>query len=515
MSRRPRTSIVANPVLVGAVCVLVVVVAVFLSYNANKGLPFVPTVSLQALVPEGGNLLPGNEVKEGGSRIGLVSEMKPVRLEDGRVVAQVTIKLDEDAGQIPRDSTIAIRPRSLAGLKYVELTRGESEEIFPDGAAIPVEQARVPNELDDLYNMYDAPTRRGIQDVLRGAGDTLAFRGASLNETIGLAPQFLSRLEPVFATLGDRDTQLGRFFRELGDAARIVAPVAERYAHGFEAGASAFEAWSRYPDRLEETVRQSRPTLDAGIESLRVQRPFLVDMVKFARNLRRATEVMPENLPKINAAFQAGIPIQERSVRLNEDLEEALTALEALMSDPATPYAFRAVSDLVGILRPITRFVGPYITVCNYFNYAFTNVGEHVTEPDPTGTSQRTLLNQAPRPRNPTDPSLGSIGARRPVNDEPVVSGDSPNLHINLYTAAIDNAGNADCESGQRGYIQRAATYAPATDSTGKPLNVVLDPHIPGNQGPTFTGKPRVPDGQTFSRYPESGPRFPDALKAE
>ena len=69
--------------LVGAVTTLVVVVAVFLAYNANKGLPFVPTTSLKFQVSNGANLLPGNEVREGGSRIGLVDDMKPVRLPDG------------------------------------------------------------------------------------------------------------------------------------------------------------------------------------------------------------------------------------------------------------------------------------------------------------------------------------------------------------------------------------------------------------------------------------------------
>lgn len=515
MNRRAPTSIVANPVLVGAVCVLVVVVAVFLSYNANQGLPFVPTTKLIALVPEGGNLLPGNDVKEGGARIGVVQDMKPVRLADGRVVGEVTMKIDKEAGEIPRDSTIAIRPRSLVGLKYVELTRGRSERAFANGETIAVDQARVPNELDDLQSMYDEKTRKGVQDVLQGAGDTLAFRGVSLNRTIEAAPRFLTHLEPVMRSLGTPHTQLGRFFRELGDAARVVAPIADRYAHGFEAGASAFEAWSRYPDRVEETVRQSRPTLDAGIESLRVQRPFLVDMRSFARSLRRASEVMPATLPRIDAAFRAGIPIQQRSVRLNEDLESAMDALDGLMGDPRTAYAFRALSDTTGILRPLVRFVGPYVTVCNYFNYAFTHVGEHVTEPDPTGTSQRTLLNQAPRPRNPTDPSLGSIGARRPVNGEEVVSGQKAHLHQNLYSAAIDAKGNADCESGQRGYLSRLATFAPKTAANGQPLNIVIDPHIPGNQGKTFTGRDEVPAGQTFSRYPEDGPSFPDALKAE
>jgi len=179
------------------------------------------------------------------------------------------------------------------------------------------------------------------------------------------------------------------------------------------------------------------------------------------------------------------------------------------MTDPATGIAFRALTETTGILRPLIRFVGPYVTVCNYFNYSFTNLGEHVTEPDTTGTSQRTLLNQAPRPQNPTDPGLGNIGARRPSNGEPVVSGERVNLHTNLYSAAVDAQGNADCESGQRGYMERL----PAYDNGDKNLKIVTHPHIPGSSGPTFTGKPRVPKGQTFTQYPESGPRFPDALK--
>jgi hypothetical protein len=42
-SRRQAPSALANPVLVGAMTVLVILVAVFLAYNANNGLPFVPT----------------------------------------------------------------------------------------------------------------------------------------------------------------------------------------------------------------------------------------------------------------------------------------------------------------------------------------------------------------------------------------------------------------------------------------------------------------------------------------
>ena len=46
MRKRTGSSIAANPVLIGAATTLVVIVGVFLAYNANNGLPFVPTYDL-------------------------------------------------------------------------------------------------------------------------------------------------------------------------------------------------------------------------------------------------------------------------------------------------------------------------------------------------------------------------------------------------------------------------------------------------------------------------------------
>ncbi len=158
-----QASIVANPVLVGAVTALIVVVAVFLAYNANRGLPFVPTTQLTFRVASGANLLPGNDVREGGQRIGVVEEMRPMRLPDGATGAEVTLKLDKNAGDVPVDSTWRIRPRSVLGLKYVELTRGRARQTFADGDRIDIRQASFSNELEELHALYDRRTRIGIR----------------------------------------------------------------------------------------------------------------------------------------------------------------------------------------------------------------------------------------------------------------------------------------------------------------------------------------------------------------
>ena len=177
------------------------------------------------------------------------------------------------------------------------------------------------------------------------------------------------------------------------------------------------------------------------------------------------------------------------------------------MEDPGTGIALRGVTDLTHILNPLVRFVGPYITVCNYFNYAWTHAGEHLSEPDATGTAQRTLLNQASRTVNPTAPSVGSLGAREPVNGE----------HVHLRLAAgparpTSTRPRSTATATPTASPASAATSSAPTRSATPSYNTVIDPHIPGSQGTTFTGRPRVPEGQTFTRAPESGPRMPPEL---
>src|SRR5918998_1674413 len=99
--RKTGAGVASNPVLVGGVTVLVVIVAIFLSYNANNGLPFVPTTQLKVRVPNGANLVPGNEIRSGGSRVGVVEDMRPVQGKGGKVEAELILKVDKRIGDIP------------------------------------------------------------------------------------------------------------------------------------------------------------------------------------------------------------------------------------------------------------------------------------------------------------------------------------------------------------------------------------------------------------------------------
>src|SRR5919198_84437 len=413
MSRRQgQASIVANPVLVGAVTTLVTVVAVFLAYNANNGLPFVPTREINVDVASGANLVKGNEVREGGYRIGVVTKITPVTLKDGRTIGRLKLKLDKKVGKIPADTRITIRPRSALGLKYIEFHRGSSHRYLQDGDTIPLDQTTVPVQFDDVFKIFDPRTRNAERQNLITFGNAFTGRGSSLNDTIQTLPPLFRYLAPVAANLADPRTQIGRFFRELGDFTRIVAPVSKINSQLFTDMGTTFAAISREPRSLQDTISKSPPSEDEGIRSFRVQRPFLRDLTDFSRDLKGSTHELRGALPIINPALERGTPTLRRSVGLNRRTGQVFVALRDLVRAPGTNAALVGLTETVGVMNPLVRFLGPYQTVCNYWNYFWDFLGEHISEGDSTGTAQRANNNSAATQDN----GLGSIGATEPVN---------------------------------------------------------------------------------------------------
>ncbi len=489
-----------SPVLVGAVTVLAIVVAVFLAYSANQGLPFVPTTELKVDIGDGSDLVVGNDVIQGGFRIGLVSALTPVQLKGGQVGAQLTLKLDKANGKVPVDSAVTIRPRSVLGLKFVDLEKGTSRHVIPDGGTLPVSHTNVPVQIDDVFGTFDPKTRTAIQRSLVGAGDTLAGRGSSLNDTIASLPALLGHLQPVAHYLADPNTQLTRFFDTLNRFMGTVSPVAATGARLFTDMATTFEAVSRDPHALESTISESPSTLQVSTDSLRAQQPFLVDLTTLGHNLTPATGELKAALPDINPAIEAGTRTLARTPALNTRLQQVMVALRQLAQAPGTDYGINALTSTVQILNPVVRYLGPYVTVCNDWNYWWTYLAGDLDERTSFGYAQRALLNQT----NPVQPNnIASAGATAPVNggtpDTPL--GGNEFLHGPAYGAAIDTKGNADCETGQRGYPKKLNHF----DPQGR--NLDTDQHTPGNQGPTFTGRAHVPAGETFSRTPQTGPQ--------
>ena len=204
MRGRAASSVFANPVLVGAVTVLIVIVAVFLSYNANNGLPFVPTTTLKVRFANGAE--PGQGQRDPLRRL-------PHRRRRGHEAGQA----HAPARPAPSSSSSSTRrsarsPRTRAGASARARRSASSTSSSaraarrrPSRTATRSRSSRpTPTSTSTRSSRSSTPRRaRASQQNLRGFGDSFAGRGAAVGRTVEEAPRLFQHLEPVAANLAD------------------------------------------------------------------------------------------------------------------------------------------------------------------------------------------------------------------------------------------------------------------------------------------------------------------------
>src|SRR5688572_8306934 len=539
--RSPFQSIASSPTMVGAITTLIVIVAVFLAYNANQGLPFVPTYRVSVELPNASRLIKNNEVRIGGHRVGVVESIEAVHPDaegetetnaaatdqavstgttSDATVARLNLKLDKAVDPLPQDSTFRVRYRSSFGLKYLEITRGDGEAA-PEGHVFPVTQTVEQTEFDDINNTFDTETRTNSRTNLEGFGNAFAGRGTSLNQTIEALNPLFTNLKPVARVLAAPSTRLSRFFPELADAARIVAPVAEEQAELFTNMATTFAAISEDEEALKETISEGPPTLLTGIDVLPGQRVFLSKFARLSSILSPGVRDLRISLPTLNQAIDVGTRTLPKTVRMSRDLQGVFGQLRQLVTQPTTMITLQRLEETFDEATPLAEWVAPAQTVCNYWNYWFTFLTEHLTDRDQVGFNQRVVIVGMPQGDRQVQ-AAGGFTFTAPGETEAPLAGysgkqangifsptdefqpyEQPILHGNPYGPTGQKGTQADCQAGQTGYA--LGNFPVPGQSPDSPAVGVSN--LPGSRGPTtlfydVNGNRQLFDSRVSGRYP-------------
>jgi phospholipid/cholesterol/gamma-HCH transport system substrate-binding protein len=468
--RRSGVSILASsPTMVGAITVLIVIVTVFLAYNANSGLPFVSTYTISATVPDAASLVEGNEVRIGGVRVGIVDTIEPVEQSDGSAAAQLNLQLDTVVDPLPSDSTFVIRSQSALGLKYLQIRQGDSPDGLAEGSVVPLSQARPePVEIDQVLNTFQEPTRVAIQRNLLEFGNALAGRGVALNEGIGVLRPLVERLRPVMANLASPRTQLGRFFRALGATAAEVAPVAEAQAQFFVAADVTFAALADVARPfIQDTISETPPTLETANRALPQIRPFLKHSAALFADLQPGVEALASSAPAVADALEVGAPVLARSPKLNSQLPPTAQSLFDFSQNAGVVDGIERLTTASDELGPTLSFITPAQTVCNYATLFARNLASVVSTGNDLGTWQRFIPLAPPDgPNNEGGPSSGPAAG----------AGSDPGnfLHVNPYPNTAAPNQTFECEAGNEKYLAGQQVIG----------------NVPGNQGTTTEDQP-------------------------
>ena len=464
-ARAPGRVRFANPVLIGAVTVLVAIVAVFLAYNANSGLPFVPRYSLHVQVPDAQELTHGSEVHvQGGELIGYVDSITPSRDRAGRPIAELNLLLNKSVQPLPVDSTFAIRLKGAIGLKYLEVTPGHSSHGWTDGATIPSRFTSATVDLSQVLSAYNAATRKGVASSTQGFAYGLASRGSDLNSAFHAFVPLVNDLAPVMRNLASKRTQFGRFFRGLEQFSAAVAPVSQQQADLYVNLDRTFKALAGVAvPYLQQWISQTPPTEQTVISQAPVIRPFIRDTAGLFAQLYPGFSTIPQSAPVLAQAEAVGTRNLPGTTSLDAQLTSLARTLQHYGQNPIVTNGVARLTLTFSSLRPLLQFVTPVQSTCNYITLFLRNTESMLADPLATGTRLRFI------PVVVDDvPGEESVPSQHPyLKPNTNVANQHGALHVDPYPNTASPGQPRECSAGNEPFSASAPLIGNPTSNVG------------------------------------------------
>ena len=186
------------------------------------------------------------------------------------------------------------------------MQRGRGPGDIANGATVPLGQTTSSVDFDQVLSMFNARTRKGVQDSTTGFGQALAGRGHDINEAIGAFGPLLRDLQPVAANLASPQTNLAGFFRGLNAFSGALAPVATQQASLFVGLDTTFRSLASVAPSLQSTISATPPFFDKTVRTSPKVRTFLTDTASLLHELRPGSATLKISAPVLADTFQTG-----------------------------------------------------------------------------------------------------------------------------------------------------------------------------------------------------------------
>src|SRR4051794_11865670 len=184
------------------------------------------TYRVDAIFDNAGFLIPGQDVKVAGAKVGRVVGVHVTRQRKARVEMEV------QAGFAPfrPDADCVIRPQSLIGEKFVDCSPGSVSGrplVAKDGHAptVPVANTHSPVDLDLVFDALRMPVRQRLAVVVNELGTGLAGRPRELSAAILRANPALQQSRRVLSILDADRSRLGHL---IDGSDRVLAALTSR-----------------------------------------------------------------------------------------------------------------------------------------------------------------------------------------------------------------------------------------------------------------------------------------------
>src|SRR4051812_13222798 len=339
-------------------CLIAAVIAVaLLMFGSGGGTEY--TVHMQT----GNQLVNGNEVKVGGLAVG---KIKTIKLSKDNQ-AEVKITVNDEFSPLHQGTTAIIRQTSLPSVanRYIALSPGPNNAPkIPDGGQLTTDETTNNVDIDQLFNIFDPKTRKGLQQTLQGFAGWYAGQSDNLATSYKyLGPSLRSLSELLRQISADQDV----FTRLVVNGAKTTTAVAARrddLANLVTNGNAFAQAITSENQSLDQALQAFPGALTEGSAAFRSLRRALVPLTELNTASEENTKTLPAFLSRLARLFRT---MQKPFVDLRQivDLKgPANDAVDQMSQQPSlTSLAKKSVANNVKALQsgqPIIEFLRPY-----------------------------------------------------------------------------------------------------------------------------------------------------------
>jgi phospholipid/cholesterol/gamma-HCH transport system substrate-binding protein len=300
------SSVIGRAAATAAVLVAVAAVAVILLSGGSS-------YQVKAVFTNASQIVNGDLVEVSGNSIGAVSNI--TLTPTGQ--AELTLTINNKSYEPLRQGTQAtIREASLSGIanRYVDLRLGPGTAAkINDGGTIPTQDTTSAVDLDELFNTLDAPTRKGLQEVIQGSASQYAGQGKAIQAAWQYLNPAVVSTSVLFREI-NRDTN--RFTNLLVKSSNLVTDVSQR--------SSDLTGLIQHLSSTTGALANQRTALGRSIQRLppfmRLANTTFVNLRRALDDIQPLVDATRPVAPKLQKLLAALKPLAEQSVPTVRDL---------------------------------------------------------------------------------------------------------------------------------------------------------------------------------------------------
>jgi phospholipid/cholesterol/gamma-HCH transport system substrate-binding protein len=300
------STVIGRVAALAAVVIAVIAVAVIVLSGGSS-------YQVNAVFQNASQLVSGDQVQVAGNAVGSISN---VRLTpDG--LAEMTLSInDSQYNPLHEGTTATVRLTSLSGIanRYVELQLGPATNPkIPSGGTIQSQNTTSAVDLDELFDTLNAPTRKGLQNVIQGSASQYQGEAQKIQSALAYLNPAVDASSVLFSQL-DHDTN--KFTRFIVQTSNLVTTLAAR--------SGALSALVQNLATTTEALASQRVALGSSLQQLpgfmRLANTTFVNLRTALTDLTPLVNVSKPVAPKLETFLQQLRPLAEQAVPTVQDL---------------------------------------------------------------------------------------------------------------------------------------------------------------------------------------------------